>query len=167
MGFNKVDTSPPRTIVLSDTFIRIVQDYIYLRVNPEFNMNKLAISNKENLAETHEPSAEDGKYFSKIILNDFGSYCRAAVLMPINFTPVLSKLDTMSFQLVSKTGVMINNVDCEYDMVLEITELKYGPTENSATIRPITETTELMNDSIDKSREKRKENGESLTNALF
>jgi len=136
LGFNMVDTNPPRTIIISDTFIRIVQDYIYLRINPELNMNKLAISNRENLAETHEPSAEDAKYFSKIILNDFGSYCRAAVLSPIQFTPVLSKLDTLSFQLLDKNGVQIDNTDCECDLVLEITELKYGQTDNSATLRP-------------------------------
>lgn len=136
LGFNKVDTYPPRTTINADTFIRIVQDYIYLRINPELNMNKLAVSNKENLSETHEPSAEDSKYFCKIILNNFGSYCRAGVILPKNFTPVLSKLDTISFQLVNKDGIQIDNVDCEFDLVLEVTEVQYTQKDNSSMIKP-------------------------------
>ena len=137
LGFNKADTPPqPRTIVVADTFIRIVQDYIYLKINPELNMNKLAISNKENLADTHDPSAEDSKYFSKILLNDFASYCRTAVQQPVQFNPPLGKLDTISFQLLDKNGVPINNVDCEYDVVLEITEIQYVQKDNSSLLKP-------------------------------
>jgi hypothetical protein len=136
LGFKKADTFPPRTTVVSDTFIHIVQDYIYLKLNPELNMNKLAISSKENLAETHDPSAEESKYFSKIILNDFASYCRSAVQLPKQFNPVLGKLDTISFQLLDKNGVQIDNADCEFDVVLEVTEIQYGPKGNSSLIRP-------------------------------
>jgi hypothetical protein len=136
LGFNKADTYPPRTTVVANTFIRIVQDYIYLKLNPELNMNKLAISNKEDLAETHDPSAEDSKYFSKILLNDFASYCRSAVQLPKHFAPVLGKLDTISFQLLDKTGTQIDNADCEFDLVLEVTEIQYGQKDNSSLIRP-------------------------------
>ena len=139
LGFNKVDTYPPRTTIVSNTFIHIVQDYIYLKLNPELNMNKLAISNKEDLAETHDPSAEDSKYFSKILLNDFASYCRSAVQLPKNFTPVLGKLDTISFQLLNKNGIQIDNADCEFDVVLEVTEIQYGQKDNSSMIRPMRE----------------------------
>ena len=136
LGFNKVDTYPPRTTIVSDTFIRIVQDYIYLKINPELNMNKLAVSNKENLGETHDPSAEDSKYFSKILLNDFASYCRAAVIMPKQFKPVLGKLDTISFQLLDKNGNQINNTGCEFDVVLEVTEIEYTQKDNASLIKP-------------------------------
>ena len=137
LGFQKADTPPqPRTVVVADTFIRIVQNYIYLKISPELNMNRLAVSNKENLAETHDPSAEDLKYFSKILLNNFGSYCQAAVQMPVKFTPVLGKLDTISFQLLDNNGIPINNVDCEFDLVLSVEELQYTQKDNSTVLKP-------------------------------
>jgi hypothetical protein len=131
LGFSKKDTFPPRTTITSETFIRIVQDYVYLRLNPEFNMNKMGITNKENLSETRDPAAEDQKYFSKIILNDFASYCRTAIQRPADFNPVLGQLNTISCQLVDRTGNQINNTDCEYDLVLEITELESKPVDGS------------------------------------
>ena len=69
LGFEKRDTSPPRTTVISDTFIRIVQDYIYLRLNPEFNMNTMGVSAKEDFSIGQNAVSEDQKYFSKIILS--------------------------------------------------------------------------------------------------
>ena len=131
LGFSMKDTFPPRTTITSETFIRIVQDYVYLRLNPEFNMNKMGITNKENLSETRDPAAEDQKYFSKIILNDFASYCRTAIQRPVDFIPVLGQLNTISCQLVDRTGREINNADCEYDLVLEITELESKPVDGS------------------------------------
>jgi len=131
LGFSKIDTTPPRVTIVSETFIRIVQDYVYLRLNPEFNMNKMGVTNKENLSETRDPSAEDQKYFSKIILNDFATYCRTAIQRPVDFMPILGQLNTISCQLVDRTGNQINNVDCEYDLVLEITELESRPVDGS------------------------------------
>ena len=137
LGFNKADVPPqPRTLVVADTFVRIVQDYIYLKLNPELNMNRLAVSNKEDLAETHDTTAEEFKYFSKILLNDFNSYSRAAVQLPVQFSPVLGKLDTLSFQLVDKNGATIDNMDCEFDAVLEITEIQYVQKSNSSMVKP-------------------------------
>ena len=136
LGFPMKDTTPPRTTITSDTFIRIVEDYVYLKLNPEFNMNKLGITNKENLSETRDPASEDGKYFSKIILNSFASYCRSAVQQPVDFAPVLGQFTTISCQLLDRVGNQINNADCEYDFVLEITELTAGP--NDASTLPAT-----------------------------
>lgn len=131
LGFDKRDTSPPRTTIVSDTFIRIVQDYIYLRLNPEFNVNTMGVSSKEDLSLTKDPVSEDQKYFSKIILNNFGSFCRTAVQLPKIFNPVLGKYDTISCQLVDRNGVQISSLDCEYDFVLEMTEITNGPVENA------------------------------------
>lgn len=122
LGFNKADTIP-RITHTSDTFIRIVQDYIYLRLNPELNMNTMSVSGKEDRSLTNESSGEEQKYFSKIILNNFGGFCRAAVQLPKNFNPILGKYETVSCQLVDKYGVAIDNADCEYDFVLEVTEI--------------------------------------------
>ena len=131
LGFNKRDTLPAVSVT-SDTFIRIVQDYIYLQLNPEFNMNMLAVSGKEDKSMCLDSSAQESKYFSKIILNDFGSYCRKAVQMPKNFNPVLGKYETISCQLTDKNGINISSIDCEYDFVLEITEILNGPSDNSS-----------------------------------
>ena len=122
LGFKKEDTSFLTTHI-SDTFIRITQDYIYLRLNPEMNLNTMAVSGKEDLSQTRETFAEDQKYFAKILLNNFGGFCRAAVQMPKEFNPVLGKYDTISMQLVDRNGIQIINDDCEYDIVMEISEV--------------------------------------------
>lgn len=123
LGFNKQDTSPPRTTVSSDTFIRIVQDFIYLRLNPELNMNVMSVSGKEDRAMCQDSTAQDDKYFAKILLNNFGGICRSAVVLPKEFNPVLGKYETISCQLVDRNGQQISNVDCEYNFVLNITEI--------------------------------------------
>ena len=132
LGFNKADTFPPRTTVTSDTFIRITQDYVYLRLSPELNTNMMGVSSKENLAETQESRGQDAKYFSKILLNNFGSFCRAAVQMPKQFQPVLGKYEKITCELVDANGNAIDNPDCNYDFVLEITEITNTPTDNSS-----------------------------------
>ena len=73
--------------------------------------------------------------FLKLILNDFASYCRSAVIQPKTFAPVLGKLDTISFQLTDKLGNQLNNIDCEYDLILEIAELTTVAKDNSTLIR--------------------------------
>jgi hypothetical protein len=137
IGFNKVDTIP-RTTITSDTFIRITQDYIYLRLNPEFNINTLAVSGKENLSESREARSQDTLYFSKILLNNFGSFSRAAVQLPKLFNPVLGKYDTVRCELVDQFGVQINNIDCDYDFVLEVTEIDQRPKDTASLILPQT-----------------------------
>ena len=136
LGFNKADTSPPKTSITSDNFIRVVQDYIYMRLNPELNMNPIAISGKENLSETHDSMGEDTKYFAKILLNSFGNFCSTAIINPKTFNPVLGKLDTIRCQLVDKHGNVIDNMDCEYDFVLAVSEVENGPPGEASLIRP-------------------------------
>jgi hypothetical protein len=135
LGFRKADTIP-RTTVTSDTFIRITQDYIYLRLNPEFNTNTLAVSGKENLSESREAQSQDTRYFSKILLNNFGGFSRAAVQLPKIFNPVLGKYDTVRCQLVDQFGVQLSNADCDYDFVLEVTEIDQRPTDTASLVLP-------------------------------
>jgi hypothetical protein len=89
-------------------------------------MNTLGVSSKEDLSLTRDTFAENDKYFAKILLNNFGGFCRAAVQMPKDFTPVLGKYDTLSLQLVDRNGNQIDNTDCDYDIVMEITEIMDG-----------------------------------------
>jgi hypothetical protein len=132
LGFPKEDTFPPRVSVTSATFIKIVQNYIYLKLSPEFNINALSLTSKENLGESRLTTGEDQKYFSKILLNNFGSFCQAAVTLPKQFNPTLGRIETMSFQLLNPNGTQISSIDCEYDMVLEITEAITGPKEGNS-----------------------------------
>jgi hypothetical protein len=137
LGFNKVDTVP-RTTITSDTFIRITQDYIYLRLNPEYNINTLAVSGKEDLSQTRDSAAQDTRYFSKILLAGFGGFSRAAVQLPKLFNPVVGKYETVSCQLVDKFGNQINNNDCDYDFVLEATEIDQRPKDTASLVLPNT-----------------------------
>jgi hypothetical protein len=123
LGFKKADTFPPRVSVTSDTFIAIVRNYIYLRLNPEYNINSLAVTGKENLAETRESASQLDKYFAKILLNNFGSFSQAAVQLKKTFTPVLGQMETLRCQLVDKNGLQLSSIDCEYDMTLDFTEV--------------------------------------------
>ena len=132
LGFPKADTYPPRVSITSETFIKIVQNYIYLKLSPEFNINALSLTSKENLGESRATTGEDQKYFSKILLNNFGSFCQAAVTLPKKFNPTLGRIETMSFQLLNPNGTQISSIDCEYDMVLEITEAITGPKEDNS-----------------------------------
>jgi hypothetical protein len=135
LGFNKVDT-PSRVTVTSDTFIRIVQSYIYLRLNPELNINTMAVSGKENLADCRESSGQEAKAFSKILLNDFGSFCGTAVQRPKEFNPVLGKYEVISCELTDKFGNTLSSLDCEYDFVLQIDEITNGPNASSSLLGP-------------------------------
>lgn len=125
LGFKKEDTAFLTTLV-SNTFIRIYDDFIYLKLNPEMNLNTMGVTSKEDLSLTRDTFAEERKYFAKILLNNFGGFCRAAVQMPKDFTPTLGKYETLSLQLVDRNGVQLNNSDCEFDLVLQITEIIDG-----------------------------------------
>jgi hypothetical protein len=125
LGFKKEDT-PYLTTLVSNTFIRIYDDFIYLKLNPEMNLNTMGVSAKEDLSLTRDTLAEERKYFAKILLNNFGGFCRAAVQMPKDFAPTLGKYEMLSLQLVDRNGVQISNTDCEYDLVLQITEVVDG-----------------------------------------
>ena len=138
LGFMK-QTTPiygPRTLIKSDTFIRIVQNYIYLKLNTSQNINTLAVSAKEDLSQTRESQGMDTQYFTKVILNDFGNYSRAGVQLDKLFAPVLGKYEIIECQLTDKNGNVINNTDCDYDMVIEITEISNMPTNDSSLIGP-------------------------------
>lgn len=126
----------PRTRVTSDTFIRIVQDYVYLRLNPAYNANTLAVSAKEDLSQTRESQGMDTQYFTKIILNDFAGFSRAGVQLDKIFSPVLGKYEVIECQLTDKNGNTLSNADCDYDMVIQITEVTNVPTTDSSLLGP-------------------------------
>lgn len=121
LGFDPVDTGF-NTVHRASSFFKILDDYIYMRMNPEFNMNRLDISQQENFAQTHDTTAQTQLYNCKLILNNFGSYATTLIQNPVNFNPVIGKLDKLSFSWYDITGTLINNAECEWSGAIQIVE---------------------------------------------
>ena len=103
-------------------------------LNDEFNMNKLDISGKENLAESREPTGGVNQYNTKLFLTTFGGYAQTAIMNPISFNPPIAKLDKFSFTLTDTTGAIIDNQDCDWNATLQITEMLETANQSSTFI---------------------------------
>ncbi len=121
LGYPKIDT-PFDTIQRATSFYKILDDYIYLKLNQEFWMNRLDSSGPENLSVTHEPTGQTNQFAAKLLLANFGSYAQTMIQNPVNFNPVLTAIDKLTFQWVDIAGVQINNFDCEWNAAVQITE---------------------------------------------
>ena len=121
LGFSQFDT-PFNTRQGAGSFFKILDDYIYLKMNPEYNMNRLDISRQENLAATQDPQAESQLYNCKLILNNFGTYATTFVQNPVLFNPPIGKLDKLTFSWYDTTGALINNAECEWSGAIQIVE---------------------------------------------
>jgi hypothetical protein len=123
LGFAKLDT-PYETVHRADSFFKILDDFINLRMNPEFDMNRMDTGAKENLAQTLEPRGATKAFHAKLLLANFGSFAQTMVSNPIAFAPPLGRLDKLLFQWVDVTGAVIDNSDCEWNTVVQIVEKK-------------------------------------------
>jgi hypothetical protein len=121
LGFDKIDTTFA-TQQTAITFIRIIDDYIYLKMNDEMDMNTIDISEKEYLNQSQDTFGQSSKYFAKLLLNTFGSFSQTYIQSPKIFNPVLGKLDKFHFQWVDRFGAVINNNDCEFNITLQVEE---------------------------------------------
>ena len=121
LGFALQDTDH-NTVQRATSFFKILDDYIYLQLNPEFKMNRLDISQPENFARTQDTTAQSGVYNSKLILNNFGSFATTFVHSPVNFNPTVGKLDKLIFNWYNSAGVLLNNADCEWTGTVQIVE---------------------------------------------
>lgn len=121
LGFAFADT-PFNTVQRATSFFKLLDDSIYLRMNEEFGLNKMDISQPENFAETLETTAQSGRYNSKLILNSFGSFATTFVQSPVTFNPPVGKLDKLSFSWYNSAGVLLNNNDCEWSGSVQIVE---------------------------------------------
>ena len=91
-------------------------------MNEEFGLNKMDISQPENFAQTLETTAQSGRYNSKLILNNFGSFATTFVQSPVTFNPPVGKLDKLSFSWYNAAGVLLNNNDCDWSGSVQIVE---------------------------------------------
>jgi len=121
LGFHMVDTQF-NTVHRATSFFKLLDDSIYLRMNEEFGLNKMDISQPENFAQTLETTAQSGRYNSKLILNSFGSFATTFVQSPVTFNPPVGKLDKLSFSWYNSAGVLLNNNDCDWSGSVQIVE---------------------------------------------
>jgi len=121
LGFAKEDT-PFATVQFAPSFFKLIDDYIQLRMNPEFDLNRMDSVQKENLALSLETTGITKAYYGKLLLSNFGSYAQTLISNPIAFLNPVGKLDKLSFQWLDITNAIINNNDCEWNAVVQITE---------------------------------------------
>jgi hypothetical protein len=123
LGYAKEDT-PYQTVQRGVSFFKILDDFINLQMNREFDMNRMDTGAKENLSQTLEPTGATKAFHAKLLLANFGSYAQTLVSNPITFQPPLGRLDKLTFTWVDLTGATINNADCEWNVVVQIVEKK-------------------------------------------
>jgi hypothetical protein len=123
LGFAKADTSY-QTVHRGDSFFKILDDFINLQMNREFDMNRMDTGGKEKLSETLEPTGFTKAFHGKLLLAPFGSFAQTLVSNPISFYPPLGRIDKLTFTWVDITGATINNGDCEWNAVVQISEKK-------------------------------------------
>jgi len=123
LGFVKQDTSY-ETTHRSDTLFKIVDDFINIKLNAEFDMNRIDTGAQENLSQTLEPTGYTKAFHGKLLLANFGSYAQTLVSNPISFNPPLGRLDKLTVTLVDAAGVTLNNVNCDWNAVVQIVEKK-------------------------------------------
>ena len=121
LGYNKQDT-PYQTVHRGESFFKILDDFINLQMNREFDMNRMDTGFQENLAETQEPTGYTKAFHGKLLLAPFGSYAQTLVSNPVAFHPPLGRLDKLTFTWVDITGATIDNGDCEWNVVVQISE---------------------------------------------
>ena len=130
LGYTNVDT-PLSIIHKSSSFYKILSDYLYLRLSPEYNINTLDITDKEDLKTTRDSTGSIQEYFGKLLLGDFNTFSRTFVSNQVTFNPPIAKLDKLSFEWLTSAGIRLNNSDCEWNLSLAITEYTVTQTVES------------------------------------
>ena len=122
LGYEKVDT-PYNLIQTAQSFYKILDDYIVLRLNNEFDVNRVDTSAKEKLSATLESTGSTKAYYGKLLLAPFGSYAQTMIMNPIAFNPPLGRLDRLTFTWYdTSNNTVIDNSDCEWNAVVQIVE---------------------------------------------
>ena len=136
LGYNKEDTTYDTTHV-ADSFYKILDDYINLKLNPEFDMNRMDTGAKENLSATNEPTGSIKAYYAKLLLASFGSYAQTIISNPITFQIPIPRIEKISFTWTDTLGNTIDNNDCEWNVVIQIVEgLQPGKPNQPPIVQP-------------------------------
>ena len=121
LGYTKEDT-PYSTSQIATSFYKILDDYVNLRLNSEYDMNHMDTGSKENLQITQDTTGSLKSYYGKLLLNTFGSYSQTMISNPIEFNIPIPKIDKLTFAWYDNIGTVINNNDCEWTVVIQIVE---------------------------------------------
>ena len=121
LGYAKKDTDFAM-IFIGESFYKIQDDSVYLRLNPEFNINRMDMGSKENYSQTREPSGTTNYYYAKMLLTGFGGNATTFIHNPVDLAPAINRLSKLEFQWIGPDGNVINNNDAEWDMVVNISE---------------------------------------------
>lgn len=121
LGFNKADT-PYDTVHTAESFYKIFDDYIFLRLNEEQGMNRVDYTSREHLDKTLDPQGTIQTFYGKLLLNNFGGYSTTFVGNPVEFNPPIGRLDRLHIQWLGPSGTALTNADCEWNAAIRITE---------------------------------------------
>jgi hypothetical protein len=121
LGYEKRDTDFS-TVHTGTSFFKIQQDFIYLRLNPEFNINRLDAGGKENYRQGRETTGITSQYYCKLLLTNFGGNATTFIHNPVTFNPPLGRLTKLQFQWLYPNGVVIDNNDAEWNVSVNIVE---------------------------------------------
>ncbi len=136
LGYDKVDTTYDTTHV-AQSFYKILDDYINLKLNDEFDMNRMDTGAKENLSATLEPTGTLKAYYGKLLLAPFGSYAQTIISNPVSFQLPIPRMEKITFTWTDNVGNTINNTDCEWNVVLQIVEgLEPGRPQQKPIVEP-------------------------------
>jgi len=121
LGFEKEDT-PYTTIQRATSFFKILDDFIYLKMNQELTMNRMDSSAPEDHSITTDATGQTNQYAAKLLLANFGSFAQTMIQNTISFNPPVTSIDRLTFQWVDANNIQINNTDCDWNAVVQITE---------------------------------------------
>jgi hypothetical protein len=123
LGYVKKDT-PFSTYHRASSFYKILDDYIFLRLNPQYQLNRMDNTSKENFRITRDPTGQVQNFHGKLLLNNFNTYSQTFIYNNTQFNPPIGRLDQLYFQWVDLGGNTIDNNDCEWSASVAITESK-------------------------------------------
>jgi hypothetical protein len=125
LGYAKQDDSYPSTVHFAPCMFKIVDDFLYLRLNPEFNLNRMSAGTKENYLDSREPSGLTSYYYCKLLLNGYGQTATTFVHSPIVLNPPIARISKISFEWLDSKGNLLNipsATDSDWQMTVNIQE---------------------------------------------
>jgi hypothetical protein len=125
LGYAKEDDTQPSTVHFAPSMYKIIDDFLYLRLNPEFNLNRMSAGTKENYIDSREPSGLTSYYYCKLLLNGYGQTATTFVHSPILLNPPITRISKISFQWLDARGNLLNipsATDSDWQMTVNIQE---------------------------------------------
>jgi hypothetical protein len=130
LGYAKEDT-PFSTYHRASSFYKILEDYIFLRLNPQYQMNRMDNTFRENFKITRDPTGQVQNFHGKLLLNNFNTFSQTFIFNNQPFNPPIGRLDQLYFQWVNIVGDQIDNNDCDWSATCVISEAKSSATAAS------------------------------------